>query len=190
MRDPFYGPKRRLLRGQHHANDLERQINAWTKTVTHTHFTEIDADGATRIFKVKLGSDIPEELADIAADAAIALRSALDQTGYATAGLAGKLDPKHSYFPFASDEASMGASVKGRCKDLPKEITSLFVGFQPYQGGNSALWAINELANCNKHRMLSPNLITVGGMEFRLRPRIPNVQVQMPPSGTAQKTRS
>jgi len=33
----------------------------------------------------------------------------------------------------------------GRAKDLPKEIHSLFCGFQPYRGGDDVLWALNEV---------------------------------------------
>jgi hypothetical protein len=51
--------------------------------------------------------------------------------------------------------------AKGACKDLPTEITALFVSFKPCKGGNNALWALNELANTPKHKMLIP--IVIGG---------------------------
>jgi hypothetical protein len=75
-----------------------------------------------------------------------ALRSALDQAGAACAVLTGKTNPKKSYFPFADSGPELTKVIKGRCKDLPGEIISLFRSFQPYQGGNDPLWAMNKIA--------------------------------------------
>jgi len=47
-------------------------------------------------------------------------------------------------------------NAKGACKDLPAEITSLLISFKPYKGGNNALWAMNELCNSPKHKLLYP----------------------------------
>ena len=40
--------------------------------------------------------------------------------------------------------------------DLPKEIQSLFFGFQPYRGGDDLLWSLNELCNRKKHNYVLP----------------------------------
>jgi hypothetical protein len=47
-------------------------------------------------------------------------------------------------------------SALGRAKDVPPQIQSLFCGFQPYQGGNDVLWALNEVANTDKHKIAIP----------------------------------
>jgi hypothetical protein len=63
-------------------------------------------------------------------------------------------------------ETDMLNNSKGACKDLPSEIRSLFEGFKPYKGGNNALWALNELANTPKHKMLLPLAIGGAGVYF------------------------
>jgi len=52
-------------------------------------------------------------------------------------------------------------NAAGGCKDLPTEIRDLFRRFKPYKGGNDALWAMNELCNAPKHKMLYP--VVIGG---------------------------
>jgi hypothetical protein len=46
--------------------------------------------------------------------------------------------------------------LKGRSKDLPSEIAALFRSFEPYEGGNNAIWALNRLCNHGKHKLLVP----------------------------------
>jgi hypothetical protein len=83
------------------------------------------------------------------------LRSALDTAGYDIAVASGVTSPKNSAFPFAGSIGQM-ANALGRSKDLPPQIQSLFCGFQPYPGGDDLLWALNEMCNTDKHRMLIP----------------------------------
>ncbi len=61
------------------------------------------------------------------------------------------------------------ANSLGRSKDLPEPMKSLFVGFQPYLGGNDALWALNELCVTDKHKMLIPmgNLVVRTGANVK-----------------------
>jgi hypothetical protein len=61
------------------------------------------------------------------------------------------------------------ANSLGRSKDIPAPIQSLFVGFQPYLGGNDALWALNEMCVTDKHKMLIPvgNLVVRTGANVR-----------------------
>ena len=51
--------------------------------------------------------------------------------------------------------------IKGRCKDIPGKIHPLFRAYQPYRGGNDFLWALNEVAITDKHKLLA---IAVGSM--------------------------
>jgi hypothetical protein len=55
-------------------------------------------------------------------------------------------------------------NLAGGCKDLPAEIRDLLKGFNPYKGGNDTLWAMNELCNAPKHKMLYPVVIAGGGV--------------------------
>ena len=47
---------------------------------------------------------------------------------------------------------------------MPAEIRTLFEGFKAYKGGNNTLWALNELANTPKHKLLIPVVIGSGGL--------------------------
>jgi hypothetical protein len=117
---------------------------------------EPDSNGPDKLIKVKFFESVPTRLADVVADGVDNLRSALDQIGYVVADLAGKPNAKSAYFPVAEDAAGLEIVLKGRCKDLPKEIRDLFAAMLPYKGGNNLLWGLNKLCNANKHRILTP----------------------------------
>jgi hypothetical protein len=53
--------------------------------------------------------------------------------------------PKLAYFPIADDVAGLEAVIKGRCRDLPDVVKTLFRKFKPYKGGNNAIWTLNKL---------------------------------------------
>jgi len=65
-------------------------------------------------------------------------------------------NPRSAKFPFGPTKADMRNNLNGGCKDLPPEIRDLFVVFEPYKGGNNNLWAMNELCNAPKHKMIYP----------------------------------
>jgi len=153
-RDPFDSPKRRLLRAKQHIRDLDLRISKFFKKQPHKGVVERDASGLNEIHKVRLTKSIPSQFADRAAEVVEALRSALDQTGYAVAVLAGAIEPKSAYFPIAEKAADLENVIKGRCKDLPPDIISLFRSFNPHKGGNDTIWALNRACTVAKHRTL------------------------------------
>jgi len=108
-----------------------------------------------QVHKIKLTQPLPVSVADITGDIVINLRSALDNAGYEVAVASGVVNPKNSAFPFAGSVDKM-ANALGRSKDIPQQIQSLFCGFQPYPGGDDLLWALNEICNTDKHKMLIP----------------------------------
>ncbi len=103
---------------------------------------------------------MPSKMTGVAVEAIENLRSALDQIGYITAILSGVINPKNAYFPIADSVEQLGTDVigRGRCKDLPPDILSLFRSFNPHKGGNEPLWALNRLCNYSKHRILNAAL--------------------------------
>jgi hypothetical protein len=154
LRDPFESPKRRLLRAKQHIRDLDARIEKFFKKQPHKRVVDLDADGVTELHKVKLTKPVPNQFADRTAEAVEGLRSALDQTGYAVAVLAGAVEPKSAYFPIAEKAADLENVIKGRCKDLPPAIVSYFRSFNPYKGGNDPIWTLNRASNLGKHRAL------------------------------------
>jgi hypothetical protein len=157
---PIWGPDPTPIDKQH-IRRLEKRIHTFFKKKPGGPFAETDANGITT-HGFKFTRKIPDSWADVAVEAIEALRSALDQCGYAVAVRAGVAAPKNAYFPFADTPAELDANVKGRCKDLPPEISSLFRSFDSQERGNYPLWALNKLCNANKHRLLMPVGISSG----------------------------
>jgi hypothetical protein len=156
MSDPLSSSRQKLARAEKHFVDLQKEISEFSQQNPYEQVTEahLDKPGFT-IEKVRMTKEIPASIADLTADIAISLRSALDNAGYAIAVAAGVNNPKHCAFPFAGSAAQM-ANALGRSKDIPVGVQSLFCGFQPYKGGNDLLWALNEVANTDKHKMVIP----------------------------------
>jgi len=171
--DLLASPKRRLARAKEKIRRLEKRIATFAKNKPGILSVDTDAHGiTTHAFKFR--RQIPDSWADAAVEAIEALRSALDQTGYAIAVRAGVAAPRNAYFPFGDTPAELDANAKGRCKDLPSEIRALFRAFDSYEGGNYALWALNKLCNANKHRLLIPVALTAGAAGIsRLTIRVP-----------------
>lgn len=153
-RDPFESSKRRLLRAKQHIRDLDSRIEKFFKKQPHKRAVDLDADGLTELHKVKLTKPVPAQFSDRTAETIEALRSALDQTGYAVAILAGAVEPKSAYFPIAETDTGLEMVIKGRCKDLPPDIVSFFRSFKPYKGGNDPIWTLNRASTVAKHRAL------------------------------------
>jgi hypothetical protein len=156
MSDPFDSSHQKLARADKHFVELQREITVFNNLQPYERVVEAHPDkpGHT-VEKIRMTQPIPAGIADNAADIAISLRSALDNAGYTIAVAAGVKVPKRCAFPFAGCVAKMPSAL-GRCKDIPEKIHSLFCGFQPYKGGNDLLWALNELANTDKHKMVIP----------------------------------
>jgi hypothetical protein len=108
-----------------------------------------------QVQKFKLTKALPPSIPNITSEIAQNLRNALDNAGYSLALATGLSDPKNTAFPFAGTLDDMRKSI-GRSKDVPKQMQSLFVGFQPYLGGDDLLWALNEIAVADKHKFVIP----------------------------------
>jgi hypothetical protein len=154
--DPFYSAERRLLRAKEHIANLKRNLRTFTEGNPYEKVVEPDIDGVHQIYKIRLTGSIPGICDDLALEALFTLRAVLDQTGYAAAVASGKVRPKNAYFPVADDAAGLDNVIgRGRCKDLPEEILTLFCGFEPYQRGNRYIWTLNKLRN-SVHTALAP----------------------------------
>ena len=163
--DPFRSAKRRVARGRDHVRNIETGFRAFVDGKHEALVKEVDAEENT-IVKVKLTKPLPDELTDSAFEAIEALRSALDQAAFATAVASGKPQAKSAYFPIGDDAPGLENVIKGRCKDIPPDIVTLFRSLKPYQGGNDAIWVLNKLCAASKHKFLVPVGTTVGKLNF------------------------
>lgn len=156
MSDPFEASRRKIARADKHFADLHRQIEAFICQSPYESITEPHPEKPGHALeKIRMTKPIPDSIADMTADVVVTLRSALDNAGYSLALAGGVSDPKHCAFPFAGNVDKMAGAL-GRAKDIPEKIHPLFCGFQPYKGGNDTLWALNEAANTDKHKMVIP----------------------------------
>lgn len=75
-------------------------------------------------------------------------------------------------FPFAdSPEGIDAALLNGHSKNAPAAIKPLLRGFEPYETGNSMLWALNKMRNTSTHAVLvEPSVYTNGVHAFPLMP--------------------
>jgi hypothetical protein len=157
MDDPFDRARRKLARAGQHLSELDDEVINYSKINPLVEAVEPHPEKPDHsVLKLKLSKPLPTLIVDIASDLVHNLRSALDNAAYAVAVASGRTAPQNAYFPFASSLEHLLKHSLGRCKDLPMEIQSLFVGFQPYFGGDDVLWTLNEMCNMDKHRMIIP----------------------------------
>jgi hypothetical protein len=165
MSDPFESSRRKLARAEEHFVELQRKITEFTQVDPYTTVIEPHPEKPDHeVHKVKLTTPLPDSIGDITGDLVYNLRSALDNAGYAVAVASGRSSPKNTAFPFAGSVAQMANSLV-RSKDIPEQIQSLFCGFEPYKGGDDLLWALNQICNGDKHKMVIPigtGLVRVG----------------------------
>jgi hypothetical protein len=84
------------------------------------------------------------------------LRAALDHATWATAWLkTGDPYIEQVAFPVAKTAADLDNSMRRRSKNLPPEIQAMLRTFQPYEGGNDALYTLNVLCNTSKHALVA-----------------------------------
>lgn len=156
MTDIFESSKLRFSRANEHILIFEERQRAFLKAKEWSDIIERDTDGANYLHKARFIKPFPgDDFAIIASEAIEHLRATLDHAAYAVAVASGKINPKHAYFPFASDETELPKVITGRCKDIPTNITTLFASFQPYKGGDDLLYALNSVCIANKHRKLT-----------------------------------
>jgi len=131
--------------------------------------TEVEAASGHKVVKLKFFKAVPLEIASVVSDAANNLRDSLDHAAYATAQAATQgSQPKHAAFPFAGSAEQVENSIKGRSREVPADILTLFRGLKPYRGGDDQLYALNTIANADKHTMLQPIAISTGSFNMGL----------------------
>jgi hypothetical protein len=111
-RDPFYSPKQRLSRANDHIRRLHKRIETFFKKAPYSRVIELDTDGVTQLHKFKFTKRLPDSCVLSATEALEALRSTLDQTGYAATVAAGKVSPKKTQFPIGDDAAGLENLVR------------------------------------------------------------------------------
>jgi hypothetical protein len=161
--DPFESARRKLARAKSHLADLKQRAGAFHKSYRYEEFTEPDPKKPENIVhKIRMIGELPPEFSEMTGDIVDNLRSALDHAMHGVAIASGCQNPRNAYFPFSREAAKFEAALKGRSKDVPEQIYPLLRSYEPYKGGSEALWALNQVCNANKHKLLIP----VGAVTF------------------------
>ncbi len=158
MSDAFDSSRRKLNWAKNHLANLKREQSAFIKTTKCEIFTELHPERAKHtICKMRLTQQVvPPGVAEMVGDVVDNLRSALDHAVYGIAVASGHPEAREAYFPFSRSASQFEANLKGRCRDVPKEIYPLLRNFEPYKGGSDALYALNAVCIANKHKLVIP----------------------------------
>jgi hypothetical protein len=160
MSDPFETSRRKIGRAKEHIADLEREAEVFWQTNERSIIVEPDpVYSDEEIHNLKFAQSLPARFSDLTADAVQNLRSSLDDAVYGVAVAAGKLRPKYATFPFGRDAVAFEGFMKARCKDIPRDLYPLFRAYQPYRGGDYALWELNQISITDKHKLLRIRLL-------------------------------
>lgn len=141
-----------LARARGHIVDLEIQGRKFHEERPYERVTYPDGQGRI-IIAIRLNKPIPEDLDNIAFDAVSNLRSALDQTLYSAAIASGHAI-RFAKFPFHETADAYNREINGKTY-LPEEIRAFLRWLKCYKGENDFLCAMNDIANTNKHAILS-----------------------------------
>jgi hypothetical protein len=153
--NPFGGPKARISSARRHIANLLSAESTFFSNDAFAWASEQAPNGNWHT-KIKLVRNMPEDISHCAWDTAQNLRAALDLAVCATATIAGATNLKHTYFHFASSKEEWEKSVKGRTKAAPPYAVEVMRTFEPWGGGNEALYSLNLLAVTDKHQMVTP----------------------------------
>jgi hypothetical protein len=140
--------------------ELKQESDVFWQTNQREVIVEADPEHSDEeIHKLKFTAPIPARFTDLTADAVHNLRSSLDSAVYSMAVATGKARPKYAAFPFVRSAAAFESHMKTRCKYIPEGLYYLFSAYQPYRGGDSALWELNEISLTDKPKLLRIGLV-------------------------------
>lgn len=160
MSDPFASSRSLIAFANKNTSKLNRRLKTFFKRHGgYEPFTEPHPDKpGFFILKVRMKKQLPDDIPATVKDILSNLRSALDHAVYAVAVSAGTPKPLNAYFPFSRTEKEFEGNLKGRCRDVPRELYDCFRACKPYAGGNAALWALNVIRGTNEHAFLIPTV--------------------------------
>jgi hypothetical protein len=155
--DPFGSSRRKLARAKKDLAKLQRRADVLIKNQTYEMFSEPHPNRPQFVvYKMRLSKELPDAISEMTGNVVDNLRSALDHALYGIAVASGCTSPRNAYFPFSKDATTFEANLKGRCADVPQELWPLLRSYQPYQGGEDLLFALNEVCTANKHKLVIP----------------------------------
>ncbi len=136
--------------------ELDTLLHAFS---SHAQPIVIERDGKTGELLYRLASNplIDPAIPLLAGDVIQSLRTSLDYLACALVVANGNKPHRGTYFPISENApGSKGYddSFAGKVRGISEDAIRIIKRVNPYKGGNHFLWAIHELNNREKHRLL------------------------------------
>lgn len=149
------GPVLKLNRAAKSIEQLDKEINAFSKNHRYQIYYEVDEQRQETVVRARFKDELPAEFDVLAGEVLFSLRSALDQLVCAIAAKEGQIEFKDFYFPFAnSKETFESKDTMRKVIKLSEAARNILTAYAAYPEGNKFLWAINHLNLIDKHRQL------------------------------------
>jgi len=150
----------KIDRAEEHIKSLEHQLNSFLTSLPYKVRTKHNSERKI-IYYVESAEPTPDCLSLIAGDVIQNLISALDHLAYQIVCRDtgdNPPNPKRIYFPIAENLAKYESSKRKKMDGAQQRTFDALDALKPYKGGNENLWALHQLNNIEKHRLL----LTVG----------------------------
>jgi hypothetical protein len=145
----------KIDRAKKHLSELDAEV-ASIRGQRQTVVEKVEHDmGMHRFVDLDIG---PFNVLATAGDVVQNLRSALDHLAYQLAKVGNpEIEPSH----YLSFPVCRSAEIYEKTKDqklagVRKEAIAAIDALKPYKGGNEKLWALHNLNNTDKHRLILP----------------------------------
>lgn len=182
------GPRLKWDRAQAQVNALEAEIREFLQSVDKPYKFTLDRNtetGEDRIV-INIVRQSPPMWSVQIGEIIHNLRSALDHMVYEIAATHGKGKvPTGTEFPIFIDEVRFHSTERGgglyKIRGLPLNAQTSIEEIQPFQRKQAPtlhqLWALQELSNWDKHRLLHITNVATGARNLSLKPS-PGIKIQ------------
>lgn len=154
VREAFTDSRSRIQWAKESLADFERCARIYFRRTPYELIVEPDSHGIHERHKLRFGKPLPLALTKYAVHAVEDLRSALDLAACEIARLNGGISIEEVHFPFSKSSADFKSRINSACRGFPQEIKQLFASYEPYAGGSDLLFAIKDLGNASKHKII------------------------------------
>jgi len=160
MTKQFSGPRAKVRASLRHRKAFEDEMRAYVER-NSAAFTLLDSPvRRERTLLLEL-EPLPEDIQVIVGEIIQQLRSALDLLACDLARFSGAQNLKRVYFPIAqTEEGFWDKRAQDKIRRLSPELQDMVRDLKPF--GNSALNALNEFANIDKHQALLTAFVSAG----------------------------
>ncbi|MCG8650025.1 MAG: hypothetical protein MI861_09335 [Pirellulales bacterium] len=170
---PFRGAKLKVSRAYHQILEFQDLMQAFFDN--NPHRIEVHKNPENHSFRLSAVFDepIPDASAAIVGDAIHNMRCALDHLAHEIVERSpgGEID-RFTGFPIYETEADFNGGIDNKLRGITRKARDVVVATKPYKTGNNEpgnflLWAISQLDNRDKHKLIIPVISIIAVDEMR-----------------------